>query len=202
MTSTMTLDSSFHPADGTNHEYCSVCDCCELCGCCDCEETDRILEAEAAVVAAVQEEEAVDGELRSCDNDSCRGGRAWKTDKSVGLDSSKMFCSAKCADELVSNEAKKKKLKEKSEVLEDLEYLLSITAETAEVSPFRRAMWVAVAKLIAEEEAKDTLVEDALANEGKVWCEVGEHLVEKGDMWEDFADCKGCVSEKEYLESK
>ena len=42
-------------------------------------------------------------ELRSCDNDSCRGGRAWKTDKSVGLDSSKMFCSANCADEWASN---------------------------------------------------------------------------------------------------
>jgi hypothetical protein len=32
-----------HPADGTNHEYCSACDCCELCGCCDCEETLREL---------------------------------------------------------------------------------------------------------------------------------------------------------------
>jgi hypothetical protein len=32
------------------------------------------------------------------------------------------------------------------------------------------------------------------------WCEVGEHHVSKDDMWNDFADCKNCVSEKEYKE--
>ena len=36
--------------------------------------------------------------------------------------------------------------------------------------------------------------------EGKEWCEVGEHYVDADDMWEDFADCKNCVSEKEYKE--
>ena len=30
------------------------------------------------------------------------------------------------------------------------------------------------------------------------WCEVGEHQVSKDDMWNNFADCKNCVSEKEY----
>lgn len=34
----------------------------------------------------------------------------------------------------------------------------------------------------------------------KEWCEVGEHYVDADDMWEDFADCKNCVSEKEYKE--
>ena len=38
-------------------------------------------------------------------------------------------------------------------------------------------------------------------NEGLVWCEVGEHYVDPDEMWDDgFADCKNCVSEKEYLE--
>lgn len=32
------------------------------------------------------------------------------------------------------------------------------------------------------------------------WCEVGEHQVSKDDKWENFADCKNCVSEKEYKE--
>ena len=35
----------------------------------------------------------------------------------------------------------------------------------------------------------------------KEWCEVGEHYVDPDDMWEDFADCKNCVSEKEYKEA-
>ena len=35
---------------------------------------------------------------------------------------------------------------------------------------------------------------------GLEWCEVGEHFVNKNEMWEDFADCMNCVSEKEYLE--
>jgi len=30
------------------------------------------------------------------------------------------------------------------------------------------------------------------------WCHVGEHRVSKDEMWKDFADCKNCVSEKEY----
>ena len=37
---------------------------------------------------------------------------------------------------------------------------------------------------------------------GKAYCEVGEHFVEPDDMWDDFADCKGCVSEKDYKEAK
>jgi hypothetical protein len=39
-------------------------------------------------------------------------------------------------------------------------------------------------------------------DEGKEWCEVGEHYVDAEEMWEDFADCKNCVSEKEYNEIK
>ncbi|EGB02863.1 hypothetical protein AURANDRAFT_67682 [Aureococcus anophagefferens] len=37
--------------------------------------------------------------------------------------------------------------------------------------------------------------------EGKAWFEVGEHYVDKEDMWsKTFGDCKHCCSEKEYLE--
>ena len=36
--------------------------------------------------------------------------------------------------------------------------------------------------------------------EEDAWCEVGEHHVSKDEMWKDFADCKNCVSEKEYKE--
>jgi hypothetical protein len=39
-------------------------------------------------------------------------------------------------------------------------------------------------------------------NIGKAFCEVGEHFVETEYMWENFDDCMGCVSEKEYLEAK
>ena len=38
-------------------------------------------------------------------------------------------------------------------------------------------------------------------DDDKAFCEVGEHYVEPDDMWEDFADCKGCVSEKDYKEA-
>ena len=37
-------------------------------------------------------------------------------------------------------------------------------------------------------------------DEDTSWCEVGEHYVNELDMWEDLADCKNCVSEKEMLE--
>ena len=36
--------------------------------------------------------------------------------------------------------------------------------------------------------------------EDMAYCNVGEHKVNKIDMWEDFADCKNCVSKKEYDE--
>jgi hypothetical protein len=48
-----------------------------------------------------------------------------------------------------------------------------------------------------EDEEEDEEDED---EEGKEWCEVGEHYVDADEMWEDFADCKNCVSEKEYKE--
>ena len=35
----------------------------------------------------------------------------------------------------------------------------------------------------------------------KEWCEVGEHYVDPDEMWPCFADCKNCVSEKEYKEA-
>ena len=38
------------------------------------------------------------------------------------------------------------------------------------------------------------------ATEELVWCEVGEHYVDKKDMWKDFGDCQDCTSEKDYLE--
>ena len=34
----------------------------------------------------------------------------------------------------------------------------------------------------------------------EMYCEVGDHYVEKTDMWPNFADCKNCCSEKEYEE--
>ena len=36
----------------------------------------------------------------------------------------------------------------------------------------------------------------------KKYCEVGEHYVKEEDMWSDFADCKNCVSEKEYINNR
>ena len=33
----------------------------------------------------------------------------------------------------------------------------------------------------------------------QVWCDVGEHFVDAGDMWPNFADCQNCCSKKEYL---
>ena len=36
----------------------------------------------------------------------------------------------------------------------------------------------------------------------KKYCEVGEHYVEEEDMWPDFADCKNCVSEKDYINTR
>ena len=35
----------------------------------------------------------------------------------------------------------------------------------------------------------------------KEWCEVGEHYVDPDEMWPCFADCKNCVSEKDYKEA-
>lgn len=32
------------------------------------------------------------------------------------------------------------------------------------------------------------------------WCEVGEHHVNKEDMWPNFGDCQECCTEDEYLE--
>ena len=34
--------------------------------------------------------------------------------------------------------------------------------------------------------------------EETAYCAVGEHYVSRDTMWEDFADCKNCCSEKEY----
>ena len=42
-------------------------------------------------------------------------------------------------------------------------------------------------------------IDDLKEEEGKEWCDVGEHHVDVEDMWSNFADCKNCVSEKEYL---
>jgi len=36
----------------------------------------------------------------------------------------------------------------------------------------------------------------------KKYCEVGEHYVKEEDMWADFADCKNCVSEKDYINTR
>ena len=33
----------------------------------------------------------------------------------------------------------------------------------------------------------------------QVWCEVGEHYVDSGEMWPHFGDCMNCCSEKNYL---
>jgi hypothetical protein len=34
-----------------------------------------------------------------------------------------------------------------------------------------------------------------------VWCEVGDHFVTPSEMWPNFDDCRGCCSEKDYLEA-
>ena len=34
--------------------------------------------------------------------------------------------------------------------------------------------------------------------QNKSWCEVGEHFVDKKDMWPNFGDCKYCSTEKEF----
>jgi len=48
---------------------------------------------------------------------------------------------------------------------------------------------------------EDELVEDDPAVEGLRWCECGEHYADEDDFWdEDFADCKNCCTEKEYIE--
>jgi len=47
------------------------------------------------------------------------------------------------------------------------------------------------------------IIEDRTGQEQQfVFCEVGDHYVDPDDMWHpNFADCKGCVSEKEYREA-
>ena len=42
-----------------------------------------------------------------CDNDGCIGGRAYRTDESVELDPTKLFCSEECADKYVLSVYKK-----------------------------------------------------------------------------------------------
>ena len=42
---------------------------------------------------------STDTNATRCDNTPCNGGRAWLTDESEALDSTKKFCSADCADE-------------------------------------------------------------------------------------------------------
>ena len=63
-------------------------------------------------------------------------------------------------------------------------------------------------KQILNKEFLDTLDDHQVQQDGELptdeedtsWCEVGEHYVNELDMWEDLADCKNCVSEKEMLE--
>ena len=47
---------------------------------------------------------STDTNATRCDNTPCNGGRAWLTDESEALDSTKKFCSADCADEWVANQ--------------------------------------------------------------------------------------------------
>ena len=51
-----------------------------------------------------------------------------------------------------------------------------------------------------DDENSDNDDSDDEEEEEDAWCEVGEHHVSKDEMWKDFADCKNCVSEKEYKE--
>lgn len=44
--------------------------------------------------------------------------------------------------------------------------------------------------------------EEDEGDEETSWCEAGEHNVPPGNMWEDFADCKDCTSEKDMLSAK
>ena len=52
----------------------------------------------------------------------------------------------------------------------------------------------------ASSSSEEILDESESSDSEREWCEVGEHWVDPEDMWADFADCQGCVSEKEYLE--
>lgn len=45
-----------------------------------------------------------DEESESCDNGVCHGGRGWRTDESVAIDETKMFCCGECGDEWVSKQ--------------------------------------------------------------------------------------------------
>ena len=47
---------------------------------------------------------STDTNATRCDNTPCNGGRAWLTDESEALDSTKKFCSADCADEWVTKQ--------------------------------------------------------------------------------------------------
>ena len=47
---------------------------------------------------------STDTNATRCDNTPCNGGRAWLTDESDALDSTKKFCSADCADEWVAKQ--------------------------------------------------------------------------------------------------
>ena len=40
---------------------------------------------------------------------------------------------------------------------------------------------------------------EAEAKESR-WCECGEHYVPREMMWPNFADCRECVTPKEYAE--
>ena len=69
----------------------------------------------------------------------------------------------------------------------------------------------AIARLVAEvADLKEQLrvkgtgvpfAEPEPAKPDQHWCEVGEHHVNKEDMWPNFGDCQECCTEDEYLDN-
>ena len=67
-----------------------------------------------------------------------------------------------------------------------------ITATEAAVEEMGADEWGAIRSFTDKRKKED--------EEEVVWCEVGEHHVDKKEMWKDFGDCQNCTSEKDYLE--
>ena len=67
-----------------------------------------------------------------------------------------------------------------------------ITATEAAVEEMGADEWGAIRSFTDKRKKED--------EEEVVWCEAGEHHVDKKEMWKDFGDCQNCTSEKDYLE--
>ncbi len=57
-----------------------------------------------------------------------------------------------------------------------------------------------IEKKICETCEEDWVIKLDEPNNEECYCTVGEHIVDIKDMWDNFADCKNCTSEKDYKE--